>query len=196
MAEPTSPDRAARPPSAVCWRRLDVPGHDAARLARLGSGWLLDGAAVLAYRGAPVALRYTVTCDDAWRTVAGTVDGWIGGRDVRVAIRVDGERRWFVDEVEVAAVAGCDDVDYAFGPATNLLPIRRLALGVGDAAPVRAAWLRFPELTLEPLAQSYRRTAARTYRYASRGGAFQADLDVDEHELVRRYGDLWIAEEA
>jgi hypothetical protein len=39
----------------------------------------------------------------------------------------------------------------AFSPSTNLLPIRRLNLGVGQAAKVQAAWLRFLGFTLESL---------------------------------------------
>ena len=42
------------------------------------------------------------------------------------------------------AVDGCRDIDLNFSPSTNVLPIRRLSLDVGDQAAVRAAWLRFP----------------------------------------------------
>jgi hypothetical protein len=31
----------------VAWRRLDIPGHDAATLLPSGDGWDLEGAAVL-----------------------------------------------------------------------------------------------------------------------------------------------------
>ena len=60
--------------------------------------------------------------------------------------------------------------------------------------PVRAAWLRLPELTLEPLEQSYRRTGDRAYVYESGHGAFRANLEVDAEGMVVRYGDLWTAE--
>ena len=67
------------------------------------------------------------------------------------------------------AVAGCVDLDLNFSPSTNLLPIRRLNLSVGQEAAVRAAWLRFPSFILEPLEQLYRRVDATTYRYESAG---------------------------
>jgi hypothetical protein len=85
-------------------------------------------------------------------------------------------------------------VDLGFTPSTNTLPIRRLTLAVGASAPVRAAWLRFPELTLESLEQVYLRTAERTYRYESAGGQFVAVLEVGAAGLVSRYGDYWRAE--
>lgn len=190
---------APAPPAlvrAVCWRRLDVPGHESARLLRAADGWRLEGGVALRHEGEAVALRYTVACDDAWRTRAGTVRGWIGARDVDLAIARDAHDRWTLNGVPCPAVDGCVDLDYGFSPSTNLLPVRRLGLAVGEAAPVRTAWLRFPALTLEVLAQTYARTAERTWAYASAGGAFRATLEVDAHGLVARYGDWWVAEDA
>ena len=63
----------------------------------------------------------------------------------------------------------------------------RLDLAVGEQAEVRAAWLRFPSFTLEPLVQTYRRTGAHTYRYESGGGRFTADLEVDDDGVVVHY---------
>ena len=56
---------------------------------------------------------------------------------------------------------------------------------------VTAAWVRFPELTVEPLPQEYLRLEERRYRYSSAGGRFVAELEVDEHGLVTTYGDIW-----
>ncbi|PYO47835.1 MAG: hypothetical protein DMD72_09100, partial [Gemmatimonadetes bacterium] len=78
--------------------------------------------------------------------------------------------------------------------STNLLPIRRLALKVGDRAVVQAAWVRFPEFTLELLEQTYTRLDDNTYRYESGNGAFRRDLKVDESGLVLDYPGLWSAE--
>ena len=82
---------------------------------------------------------------------------------------------------------GCIDVDLNFSPSTNLLPIRRLGLAVGEEAEVRAAWLRFPSFTLEPLPQLYRRLSDDTWRYESAGGAFVRDLTVNGDGFVDRY---------
>src|SRR5262245_26417208 len=179
---------------SILWRRLDRPGHEAAWLVSVGPGWRLTGAATFPQEHHPCALIYTVDCDAGWRTVSGTVTGRVGDRDVSIELRVDAERRWFVDGVECKAVAGCLDVDYGFSPATNLLPIRRLQLEVGASASVRAAWLRFPSLELELLEQVYHRTAAQTYLYESGGAAFRAELTVDEHGMVTRYGGFFEAE--
>jgi hypothetical protein len=41
------------------------------------------------------------------------------------------------------------------------------------------------------LAAGYTRTGDRTYRFESDGGAFQADLEVDDEGLIVRYGSVW-----
>ena len=81
-----------------------------------------------------------------------------------------------------------------YGPATNLIPIRRLALKAGESAAVQAAWVRFPEFSLELLEQSYARLDDDTYRYESGGGKFRRDLKVDASGLVLDYPELWSAE--
>ena len=177
----------------ILWRRLDQPGHEAARLLARESGWTLTGTAVFAHETRPCRLDYVIACDVGWRTVSTHVTGWVGKETIDVAITVDTRGGWWMNERECAAVAGCDDVDLNFSPSTNLLPIRRLKLDVGESARVRAAWLRFPSFALEPFEQTYRRLGPAAYRYESAGG-FAADLEVDADGFVTRYGDIWAAE--
>lgn len=184
--------------SAVLWRRLDRPGHDAVRLLRGGDTWRLDGAVVMAEQGIPCAFAYEVIADDAWLTRNATVRGWFGGVRIEVTIAADGRGGWSMNGVAQPQVFGCLDVDLQFTPATNTLPIRRLDLAVGTGARVRAAWLRFPDLVLEPLEQTYRRTAPDQYAYESAGGggggSFRAMLTVNAAGLVMNYGEYWRAE--
>jgi hypothetical protein len=107
---------------------------------------------------------------------------------------VDSSRRWFLNGRESPQVAGCLDLDLNFSPSTNLLPIRRLGLAVGGAGEVKAAWLRFPSFTLEPLDQRYQRLDAATYHYQSAGGRFVAELAVNETGFVTVYSGFWQVE--
>ena len=181
---------------AVAWRRADKPGHEFCTLAHSDGAPKLTGVAVLSNDGTPCCLQYMIDCDSAWRTLLCRVTGYIGRRTVRLDIRR--EEQWLMNGVAVPAVAGSMDIDLGFSPATNLLPIRRLGLKIGDSANVRAAWVRFPELTLELLEQKYTRTSADCYRYESTGGGgsgvFTRDLKVDETGFVIDYPDLWHAE--
>lgn len=179
---------------SILWRRLDQPGHEAARLVYQRGHWQLVGTAVFAHEQQPCCLAYQIVCDTAWQTLSATVTGWVGSESVQIAIAVTPDQRWQLNRTEITEVAGCIDVDLNFSPATNLFPIRRLALGIGQSAEVQAAWLRFPSFTLEPLAQVYQRTEATAYRYESAGGSFVANLQVNQAGFVTEYPNLWQAE--
>ena len=178
----------------ILWRRLDRPGHESAALSRSGPGWRLEGSAVFSHDGQPCRLDYRVLCDAGWRTLSGEVSGWVGGRPISIAVAAGSDGDWTLDGREVSEVAGCTDLDLNFSPSTNLLPVRRLQLAVGEQAPVRAAWLRFPSFALEPLEQVYRRTREHAYRYESGGGKFGANLRVDAQGFPLEYAGVWKAE--
>jgi uncharacterized protein len=180
---------------AVLWRRHDLPGHEACRVISLEPGWRIAGTAVFLYERQACRLDYTISCDAMWRTLAAKVSGWIGERDVEVEVLRDPSGSWRLNGRDCPEVAGCIDIDLNFSPVTNMLPIRRLELKVGEAAPVRAAWLRFPSFALEPLEQSYERLDNNVYRYESASGRFVARVGVDDSGLVTDYGDIWVREE-
>lgn len=181
---------------SLLWRRLDQPGHEAVRLFFRDSCWHLTGTAVFAHDRQPCRLDYLVVCDSGWHTLSGRVRGWVGNETIDTQLAVDADRRWRLNGQECPEVAGCIDLDLNFSPSTNLLPIRRLGLTAGQEAEVRAAWLRFPSFTLEPLNQRYRRVDATTYRYESAGGAFVTELQVNEAGLVTLYPNFWQVEAA
>ena len=80
---------------------------------------------------------------------------------------------------------GCTDVDLGLSPSTNTLPIRRLNLAIGASHTIQAAWVVFPELSVQKAAQTYTRVDEFTYRYSS--GTFEAELGVDDDGLVTSY---------
>jgi hypothetical protein len=180
----------------ILWRRLDQPGHEAARLSFQDPSWQLTGSAVFAEQQQPCRLDYRLVCDATWQTRSATVSGWVGHRKIAIEVAVDSVQRWWVNGTECPGVAGCIDLDLNFSPVTNMLPIRRLELAVGQATEVRAAWLRFPSFALEPLRQTYRRIAVATYRYGAGGGTFVRDLTVNAAGFVTSYPDFWECEAA
>src|SRR5262245_19661151 len=188
-----TPDES-RPEPTVLWRRLDQPGHESARLSFRQSYWHLAGTAVFAHSRQSCRLVYEVVCDAKWQTVFGRVAGWVGSGVVEIVLVADSSHRWRLNGKEYPSVAGCIDLDLNFSPSTNLLPIRRLDLLMGGEAAVQAAWLRFPDFTLEPLDQIYRRIDETTYRYESAGGKFKRELRVNEAGFVTSYPDFWRVE--
>lgn len=180
--------------ASILWRRLDTPGHDACRLLKLDAGWIVEGTAVFHEAGAPARLDYRVTCDLAWRTQRGQVEGWLGARSVKHTIIRTGDGEWTLDGRPVPDLGHCVDLDLGFTPATNLLPLRRLALAEGQAADAPAAWLDVSAGTLDLLFQRYERRAAAAYWYESPRSGYAALLEVAASGFILRYPDLWEAE--
>ena len=180
--------------SAILWRRLDLPGHEVAELAAVPAGWELSGVALLAHDGRPCRLDYRIECDAAWQTRRVRIHGRLGVVPAELELTRNAQGAWHANGAPVPALQGCVDVDLGFSPSTNLLPIRRLGLAVGGHASVRAAWVRFPDLTLEVLEQVYTRVGDASYRYESAGGAFRRELTVSAEGFVLEYPDFWRAE--
>jgi hypothetical protein len=175
---------------SVLWQRLDLPGGEYCSLWRAGDGWRLAGVAVAAFDGRPLRADYVVECDAAWRAREATLVVVAGAEERRLHLRADGDGAWSLDGRPVDAVRGCADVDLNVTPATNTLPIRRLNLAVGASAEVVAAWVRFPELTVEPLWQRYTRLSADRYHYESDGG-YATEFVADDLGLLRVYEGGW-----
>jgi hypothetical protein len=179
----------------ILWRRLDRPGHEAGRIFAQDSSWIIEGTAIFTHERHPCRLDYWITCNFDWETIAAKVSGWVNQEKISIELSVGANRVWTLNGLEAPQVTGCLDLDLNFSPSTNLLPIRRLSLEEGQAAHVKAAWLRFPEFTLEPLDQVYTRLGPTTYRYESSGGSFSTELITNSFGQVIHYPNLWVAED-
>lgn len=187
------------PSPSLLWRRLDQPGHDLCRLLRLhageSSGWQLEGAAVFRHSSARHAhLTYRVHCDERWQTQRGFVRGWIGDDLIDRELVRHRDTTWTCDGAAVPGLSACVDLDLGFSPATNLLSLRRLALGIGATADVSAAWLDEDCAGLEELVQRYERRSETTYWYSAPRFAYAALLTITPDGFVSDYPTLWRAE--
>ena len=176
------------------WRRLDSAGHDACRLAETSDGWRLEGMAVFLHERGPSQLAYIVTCDEAWRSLAGRVHGWLGDRAIDLDVRQPAPGSWTLNGELVPSMKGCVDLDLGFTPATNALQLRRVALAIGQAADVPVAWLDVEAGTLRVLQQRYERKSAGTYWYEAPEFDYADTLDVDATDFPVTYPGLWEAE--
>jgi hypothetical protein len=175
----------------VRWRRVDGSGTEECRLSWAEGRPQIEGSVLVAIDGVSWRIEYTVDCDVRWQTHEVIVRATGDGSSRSITLRADRRGHWWVDDRGRADLDGCLDVDLSFTPSTNTLPIRRLELPMNQAADVCAAWVRFPELTVERLAQRYTRIGDGRYLYESRSGAFQAELLVDEDGVVRSYPGGW-----
>jgi hypothetical protein len=173
----------------VSWRRSDeVESDEWCTLAVRDSGLSLVGTVVGALDGRPLRVEYRIFAEPAGMTTAVHVREWHGFEQRSLALGRDAKGNWTRDGRTDRKLRSCSDVDLGITPATNTLPIRRLRLAPGASATIRAAWVRFPELTVEKATQTYTRLDEFTYRYAS--GTFEGDIVVDDDGLVASY-EVW-----
>jgi len=170
----------------VSWRRSDeiqVDEHCAITIR--DAGLSLVGTVLGAEGGIPARIEYRVLADAAGSTTAVHVRDLRGFLQRTLTLERDAKGSWTVNGVADRALKGCTDIDLGCSPSTNTLPIRRLKLGIGRSRTIRAAWVRFPELTVEKVAQTYRRLDELSYRYSTE--SFEAELNVDDDGVVTRY---------
>jgi hypothetical protein len=202
MIVPESATELKSPVRTLLWQRIDSPGSEWCALEREPDGWRLRGIVLAEVATAPVLVHYTVALASDWSTRGVQIAMRAGSSEPQtLKLTVSHDHQWQIErepdpdpalpEDDPAVLHGLIDVDLGFSPITNTLPIRRLNPAIGEAVAVTAAWVRFPELTIEPLPQRYIRLAERRYRYESTGGAFVAEIEVDELGLVTTYEGGW-----
>ena len=102
-------------------------------------------------KGAPISTSYEILCDDRWRTKRVKVTTKRQKKRFSQDLRVDVHQNWWRGRKQLTGLNRCYDVDLSISPSTNTLPIRRLELEVGEKKDIVAAWVRFPDLSIEPI---------------------------------------------
>jgi uncharacterized protein len=177
--------------SIIVWRRLDQPGLEYCALVSSDTGHSLAGTVVGIEHGRRYCLEYSVRCDQLWLAREANIDATIDGEHKHVDLQAGSDGIWVVDGQPAPRLSGCHDIDLAFSPATNTLPIRRLHLTTGAAGPSRAVYVSFPALTVSMLGQTYRRLSDEAYLYRVDDGSFENTLTVSEEGFVTSYPPFW-----
>jgi uncharacterized protein len=176
--------------SAYRWKRTDVEHGVGMAVVRVGDeGIVVDAHEVVADEGQEWAVRFQVALDADWRThgVDLTVFDRDGARDRQ--LRSDGAGSWTVDGQPDPRLDGCLDVDIGAVPITNTFPIRRTRLEPGGAVDLTIAFVDVPDLSVQPLAQTYRRLDDERWEYDdAEFGRY--DLVVDRDGVVVDYSDF------
>jgi len=174
---------------SILWRGVDPFSAELFRLVRGDRAWDLHGVVLADLPDGGTEIRYLLRVDELWRSHRLRLE-MTGAHAGTLDLVGDGRGSWSVDGERATDLDGCLDVDVGITPSTNTLPIRRLDPRPGHPTiDVRVAWVRLPDLTVEPAEQSYARADERTWIFGSDG--FEAELAVDEDGLVVTYGDLW-----
>ncbi|HEX4764694.1 MAG TPA: putative glycolipid-binding domain-containing protein [Lichenihabitans sp.] len=172
---------------SILWR--DARGVGLERLVLDASKRaVVADAVVIAGRPEGFGCRYRVRCDPGWRFRSLVVE-IVGGARLRLDRHdVDG---WRHNGMPCPALDAAVEIDLQITPFTNMLPIRRLGLGIGGSAEIVTAYVAFPSLDVAADGQRYTRLGPTTYRYESLDSDFVRDIEVDEDGLVLQYPGLF-----
>lgn len=182
-----------RPLRRVVWRYLRSNTRlEFCEATRASSLVTLTGRLLGDAQSVPAYVSYELICSgDLARCTTLRLECVV--KDTRRTLTLEHEStgRWFQNGAYRPELDGCSDPDLEWSPATNAFPIRRLAEIPHDSLKIRAAWVRFPTLSVQPVAQSYTRLSATRYRYRNEDSGYQGHIDVDELGLPTSYEGVW-----
>lgn len=186
---------AAAFPATAAWRHLGArEGFEALFPVRVAGAWRVEGWTAAVEEGVGWGVRYAIVVDDDGRTREARVECRHRGGTAEAIVEGDGRGAWAVNGEPAPHLDGCLDVDLEASAFTNAFPVRRLALGVGEAAEAPAAYVRAPGLAVERLEQTYVRLpdadGGARYDYASPAFEFRVVLAYDAGGLVIDYPGL------
>lgn len=172
----------------IVWEWLDRPGLEHLSLDMGPAAVTAHGLVLVQLGPAPIRVAYELALDGGWtfRRARLTVD-----RDKAIDIAHTEDGAWTVDGRARPDLAGCIDIDIMVTPFTNSLPIRRLVFEPDQPQTILAAYIRLPDLTVEPAAQDYTQLGPNRFRYRSQSSGFTAELTVDSDGLVVDYPPIW-----
>ncbi|MBT8197182.1 MAG: hypothetical protein HKN01_01195 [Acidimicrobiia bacterium] len=163
--------------SAIAWTSADGSTMERAAWTEVATGHRLAGTTLTVVEDEPFELRWTVITDEAGATttVGVTVQG--PGTDRSLALSADGAGAWSAGDQPVLGLFGATDIELGWTPASLTVPIRRLALDIGDAADLTVVHVDFPDHDITRQTRRYSRVDETRY-------LVESDSRSDELEMV------------
>jgi len=174
----------------LLWLSDWTAGAEQVALWQGPAGYRAHGEWVGSDDGLPVRAGYRLELDAGWG-VRRLRAAWATATSIgRLRLQRDAGG-WRVNGEPRPDLAACVDLDLAWTPLTNTLPIRRLGLGVGEQRELSVAYITPPQLAVVAAAQRYTRLGPDTWRYEAPASGFVAEITVDEDGLVIDYPPAW-----
>lgn len=186
---PRSSEGERKMEHTVIWKRLDDTGMEYCTHT-LGERTEIEGKVIRSKLGERSFVDYHVVCDAQGNTEEAVIRYIRQNNVQKMHLQKDADHHWTRDGVHLPEFDGLADIDIGATPSTNLLPIRRLRLGIGESRELTAVWVRFPEFDVMPLRQAYTRLGENEYEYRSFSG-YTARLRTDAEGIIREYEGEW-----
>lgn len=182
----------------LTWAGVDASRLEAVRVVVGDRGIRATGSIVAAETAdtAAYSASYSLSTDEAGFVGRLTVRTVTAGGEEHVTLNRSEEGIWLVDHGSGAArndFDGATDVDLAYSPLFNALPVRRLGLHRAAAEhELPMVFVHLPSLEVELMRQTYRTVSVGTERsvVAFASDRFTVDLTVDAEGLVIDYPGL------
>jgi hypothetical protein len=170
-------------------------GLEHLRFSQDRAGYFASSVVIGTKYGQPFSAWYGIRCDANWQVRQVDITTLHGG-DKRLELLTEGDGHWQTRSGQpLPALDGCIDVDISATPYTNTLPIRRLALSVGQSAELLVAYITVPEMQVQPARQRYTCLEASEhgglYKYEGLSTGFTANISVDADGLVINYPEVF-----
>lgn len=177
------------------WITPDEPGLDHVILESSPTAVRADGFLLGIAYAHPFRLRYQLECDATYQVQRAELRVEGNGEPTLTLVR-EANGTWHDGQGnDYPQLAGCTEIDIEVSPITNTLPIRRLALEVGQSGIIRVVYITLPTLEFSVHQQEYTRLpdqdGNQRYRYQSLTTEFVAEIEVDAEGLVVDYPDIW-----
>ncbi|KAF0848180.1 putative glycolipid-binding domain-containing protein [Nocardia caishijiensis] len=182
-------------PSSAAWLQHQArTGFEVTYFSDGDRGVLVEGCATGTEDGAVWVIDYRLRLDGSWHTRSAQITGRYPDGRRTLTVQSDGLGRWQVDGATAPELDGCLDVDLEASVFTNSLPVRRLALDIGDSADAPAVYIRAADLKTVRLPQHYRRATdgddGPRFDYTSSDFDYRATLSYDGAGLIVDYPGL------
>lgn len=164
-------------PFTARWHRCgdDAPENVTARFEN--GGWTVEATS------SALQATYAVRCSATWQIRQLLVFRDADEPDLWLA--TDGHGRWGeVNGAHRPDLDGCTDVAVAGSALNGTVPIRRLALRVGDSGDVHTAVIDTEMLLVIPVRERFTRLGERRWRKTMLGADASEEWEVDEHGLA------------
>lgn len=180
------------PPRYAAWTHRDARNGFEVVFPRVNSeGYELEGDTAAVEAGEAWAVHYLITLAPDWSSRRARVSGSTSSGSRELTLETDGVGGWHIDDHAARHLDGCLDVDLESSALTNVFPVHRLGLGVGEEAEAPAGYVRALDLQVERLEQHYARLAddgnRQRFQYRAPAFGFECQLVYDECGLVLEY---------
>ena len=120
----------------ILWTSAALHSAEYFTFSEHDGGYHLRGTINLLLENQPTQIVYHIDCDLNWITRRVDILQRQSDRDTRLVLTVDSSLNWYRKGVSLPWAARLTDIDLSITPSTNMLPLRKYSLQIGQSCEV------------------------------------------------------------